>query len=213
MKQQKRECLKAAGLLAVFVLWTVLVCNVDVWPIGPAGSEVGFATVNKFFHDATGVNMNLYIITDWLSLIPLGIAAGFALLGLIQWIQRKKLMAVDRSILVLGGFYAVTVTVFALFEVLAVNYRPVLIDGVLEASYPSSTTMLVLCVMPTASMELCGRIRSLARKKWIRFLTGLFTVFMIGGRFASGVHWITDIVGSILLSAGLVKFYMALTEC
>ena len=212
MKQQKRECLRAAGLLAVFVLWTVLVCNVDVRPIGPAGSEVGFATVNKFFHDATGVNMNLYIITDWLSLIPLGIAAGFALLGLVQWIQRKKLMAVDRSILVLGGFYAVTVTVFALFEVLAVNYRPVLIDGVLEASYPSSTTMLVLCVMPTASMELCSRIRSEARKKWIRFLTGLFTVFMIGGRFASGVHWITDIVGSILLSAGLVKFYMALTE-
>lgn len=210
MKQ--KNLIAAVGLLAAFVLWTVLVCTVDVRPIGPDGSKVGFATVNGFIHGVTGVNWNLYTITDWLSVIPLGIAAGFALLGLVQWIRRKKLTAVDRSILVLGGFYAATVAAFVLFEMLAVNYRPILIDGVLEASYPSSTTVLVLCVMPTASMELCTRIQSQVWKKCIRVLIGLFTVFMIFGRCFSGVHWTTDIVGGILLSAGLVKLYIAVTR-
>lgn len=207
MKQKK--LIAAVGLLAAFVLWTVLVCAVDVQPIGPAGSEVGLATMNGFIHGVTGVNWGLYTITDWLSVIPLGIAAGFALLGLVQWIRRKKLTAVDGGILVLGGFYAATVAVFVLFELLAVNYRPVLIDGVLEASYPSSTTVLVLCIMSTASMELSARIQSPVRKKRIRVLIGLFTIFMVVGRFFSGVHWATDILGGILLSAGLVKLYMA----
>lgn len=207
MKQ--KNLIAAVWLLAAFALWTVLIYTVDVQPIGPAGSEVGLATMNGFIHRVTGVNWDLYTITDWLSVIPLGIAAGFALLGLTQWIQRKNLMAVDRSILALGGFYAVTVAAFVLFEVLAVNYRPVLIDGKLEASYPSSTTVLVLCVMSTASLQLRGRIRNRILKHGIRVLIGLFSVFMVVGRFCSGVHWVTDIVGGILLSAGLVKLYMA----
>jgi len=210
MKQ--KNLIAAVGLLAAFVLWTVLICTVDVQPIGPAGSEVGLATVNGFFHGVIGTHWNLYIITDWLSVIPLGIAAGFALLGLVQWIQRKKLTAVDRSILALGGFYAATVAAFVLFEVLAVNYRPVLIDGALEASYPSSTTVLVLCIMSTASVQLRSRIGNRVLKNFISIGIGFFSAFMIIGRFLSGVHWVTDIIGGILLSAGLVKLYLAGTR-
>lgn len=211
MKQKKRENLIASvGLLAAFVLWTILVCNVDVQPIGPGGSKVGFATANSFLHRITGVHRCLYVMTDWLSLIPLGIAAGFALLGLVQWIQRKKLAAVDRGIIVLGGFYAVTVAVFALFEVLTVNYRPVLIDGVLEKSYPSSTTVLVMCVMSTALMQFRDRIKNKRLQNYILALMQMFSVFMILGRFLSGVHWSTDIIGGMLLSAGLIKMYMAI---
>lgn len=198
------------GLLGAFVLWTTAVCMVDVRAIGPQGSSVGFAGLNGFFHRLTGVNMALYVITDWLSLVPLGLAAGFALLGLAQWIHRRSLRKVDRSILALGGFYVVVMAAFLLFEKVIINYRPVLMEGVLEVSYPSSTTMLVMYVMPTAIMQLLARIRNRMGRRFTAVSMTAFTVLMVAGRLVSGVHWLSDIVGGALLSAGLVMLYAAL---
>lgn len=199
-------------LLAAFALWTAAVCLVDVQAIGPRGSTVGLAALNRAFHTLTGVRMPLYTITDWLSLIPLLFALGFACLGLMQWIRRKSLLKVDDSILVLGGFYAVVTAVYTLFEVCVVNFRPVLIDGVLEASYPSSTTVLVLCVMPTAVMQLRSRIKHRAFRRFSSFMIAAFTVFMVAGRLVSGVHWLTDVIGGALLSSGLVTLYNAVSS-
>ena len=197
------------GLLGAFLLWTVAVRCVDVKAIGPLGSKVGFATVNRFVHDLTGVHMPLYILTDWLSLIPLGFAIGFACLGMVQWIRRKHLLKVDRSILVLGGFYAVVIAVYALFETVVVNYRPVLIEGVLEASYPSSTTMLVVCVMQTAVLQLRFRMGNEVLKRVVTAAMTLFSALMVIGRLISGVHWITDIIAGLLLSGSLMRMYRA----
>ena len=83
------------GLLVLFIIWTVALQFVDVGAIGPQGSSVGFASLNKIIHNITGVHMSLYTITDWLGLVPIFVATGFTLTGLIQWIQRKKLNKVD----------------------------------------------------------------------------------------------------------------------
>ena len=208
-KENQKKCYGAVCFLTAFVLWTAAVRTVDVKAIGPQGSMVGFAAVNRYVHSLTGVHMSLYTLTDWLSLIPLGFVMGFALLGLGQWIKRKRLLKVDRSILILGGFYLVVMAAFLFFEKFVVNYRPVLIDGQLEASYPSSTTMLVMCVMPTAMMQLNARLRNQALRRCVTFLMAAFMVFMVIGRLVSGVHWLTDIVGGALLSAGLVMMYRA----
>ena len=208
MKRQSRIYFcTALGLLGAFILWTIAIKWIDVQAIGAQGSRVGFAALNRSIHNVTGVHMSLYTITDWLSLVPLGFVLGFAILGLVQWIKRKNLFAVDRSILVLGGFYVVVMAVYVFFELYAVNYRPVLIEGVLEASYPSSTTMLVMCVMPTAMMQLYARIKNPALRRCVMFLLAAFTAFMVIARLVSGVHWFTDIVGGALLSAGLVMMY------
>ena len=208
-RENKRLFLIAAGALAAFVLWTVLVRVVDLQQIGPEGSVVGFAAFNAFVHGLTGVHMGLYELTDLLSVIPLAIIGGFGLLGLVQWIKRKSFAKVDYSILVLGGFYIVVLAIFALFEVLAINYRPVLIEGKLEASYPSSTTILVMCVLPTAVMQLRGRIQNPVLNHSVSFVLGVFTGFMVVVRLISGVHWVTDIIGGALLSTGLVVLYAA----
>ena len=209
MKTFRKKLGMSMLMLAAFALWTAVVCCVDVKAIGPAGSSVGLAGINRFVHDLTGVHMGLYVITDWLSLIPAGVCMGFGMLGLSQWIRRKHLLRVDRSILVLGVFYIVVAAVYLLFEVLVINYRPVLIDGILEASYPSSTTMLVLCVMLTAMMQMNERIRNRALRSGACVLILGFTAFMVIGRLISGVHWMSDIVGGALLSAGLVMLYDA----
>lgn len=208
MKREKKKYLIAGlCLLAAFVLWTAAVCLVDVQPIGPQESAVGFAAINGAFHAITGVHMALYNITDILSVIPLGCVAAFGLLGLVQWIRRKNLRKVDGDILVLGGFYIVVLAFFCLFEVLDINYRPVLIEGVLEASYPSSTTMLALCVMPSVMLQLRRRMKNGAAKRCTQAALFVFTAFLVIGRLVSGVHWLTDIIGGVLLSAGLVLLY------
>ena len=207
---KKKQFSIAVCLLAVFLLWTAAVCLIDVQPIGPEGSEVGFAALNGWVHRLTGVHIALYTLTDRLSIIPPLFLAAFALLGLVQWVKRKSLLKVDRSILVLGGFYLAVLAAYAFFEVFAVNYRPVLIEGVLEVSYPSSTTMLVMCVMPTALLQLRARMKSGAARKWLCAAITVFTLFMVIGRLISGVHWFTDIVGGALLSAGLVMMYYSL---
>lgn len=208
-KEGKKFAVAALCLLAAFVLWTVMVCLIDVQPIGPENSAVGFAAINGAFHALTGVHMAIYDLTDLLSVIPLGFVAAFGLQGLVQLIRRKDLRKVDGDILVLGGFYIVVLAFFCLFEVLDINYRPVLIEGVLEASYPSSTTMLALCVMPSVMLQVGKRMKDGAAKSCVLVLLFAFTAFMVIGRLISGVHWLTDIIGGVLLSAGLVLAYLA----
>ena len=211
-KKNKKALVWGASLLVAFVLWTVLIRFVDVRAIGPEGSSVEFATLNGYVHSLTGVNMSLYVITDWLGLVPIGVAFGFAVFGLVQLIKRKSLFKVDRSILALGGFYIVIMAVYILFEMVVINYRPILIDGYLEASYPSSTTMLVMCVMPTAMMQLRARIKNKVFSRCVMVAITAFIAFMVIGRLVSGVHWITDIIGGALFSAGVVIIYKAIVS-
>ena len=210
-KESKRNFYISICMLVAFLLWTVAIQFVDMQEIGPRESTVGFATINHFVHTLTGVHMSLYTITDWLGLVPLMFVMGFGTLGLIQWIKRKHLLKVDYSILVLGGFYIVVLAVYVLFEMFVVNYRPVLINGYLETSYPSSTTMLVMCVMPTAIMQFNARIKNDILKRCVSSTIIAFIVFMVIGRLISGVHWFTDIVGGALVSAGLVLMYRSVS--
>ncbi len=209
-KKNKKTLVWGASLVLAFVLWTVLVCFVDVRAIGPEGSSVGFATLNGFVHELTGVNWLLYTVTDWLGLIPIATALGFAIFGLVQLIKRKSLWKVDYNILALGVFYIVVMAGYVFFEMVVINYRPTLIDGYLEASYPSSTTMLVMCVMPTAAMQLNLRIKNTVLRRCAIIVMIAFTAFMVIGRLIAGVHWITDIIGGALLSAGVVMMYYSI---
>lgn len=207
----KKENLKnlcwALGLLASFTLWTWLVSIVDIAKIGPHGSSVGFSRINSWVHSLTGVHMWLYDVTDWLGLVPVAVGFGFAVFGLVQWIRRRNILKVDFSILALGVFYIITLSAYLFFEEFPINYRPVLIMGYLEASYPSSTTLLVLCVMSTALMQFKWRIKNKTARRIIFTAIVIFIVFIVFGRLISGVHWLTDIIGSILLSIGLVMLY------
>ena len=212
-KKNKKRLVLGVSLVVAFVLWTILVCFVDVRAIGPEGSSVGFAALNGFVHELTGVNWFLYTITDWLGIVPIAVALGFAILGLVQLIKRKSLWKVDHRILALGVFYIVVMAAYIFFEVVVINYRPTLIDGYLEASYPSSTTMLVMCVMPTAAMQLNVRIKNTVLRRCAVITIVAFNAFMVMGRLVSGVHWITDIIGGALLSAGLVTMYDVFGKC
>lgn len=208
-KNGKREWLVGSMLILAFAVWTVLVQIVDVQPIGPQGTEVGFASVNRWFHKLTGAHMSLYTITDWMGLIPVFVCMIFGGIGFVQLVKRRSLFRVDYDILCLGIYYVIVIFGYLIFEIIPVNYRPILIEGFLEASYPSSTTLLVLSVMPTLSFQVKWRVKKAALKNSICILGSLFSVFMVIGRLVSGVHWLTDIIGAVMLSAGLFCIYKA----
>lgn len=209
-RSKGKKAFAAGGLsLVLFLVWTVLIQVADVQPIGPDGSSVGFALWNGWFHRLTGVHMFLYTITDWLGLVPIGVCMIFAGIGFVQWIRRRTLFQVDPDILILGVYYVIVIGAYLVFEMFTVNYRPVLIEGRLEASYPSSTTLLVLCVMPTLIEQAERRMKQTIPKRWIKICTVWFSVFMVLGRLISGVHWFTDIVGAVILSLGLFCLYKA----
>ena len=206
-KSEKKNLLIGSIFLAMFAVWTALIQSVDVQPLGQNGTSIGFATFNCWFHHFTGVNMAIYTITDWMGLVPVVVCLIFAGVGLVQLIKKRSLFKVDPDIIILGIYYIVVILAYIFFEMIPINYRPILINGVMEASYPSSTTLLVLCVMPTLIEQTQRRLSSIAVKKVITIVTIAFSAFMVIGRLISGVHWLTDIVGGVLLSIGLFSIY------
>ena len=209
-KNGKKQLILGIALLIIFAIWTWLIQCVDVKPTGPSGTEIGFATLNYWFHSITGVHMAFYTITEWLGLVPMIVCMAFGGMGLAQLIKRKSLFKVDRDLIFLGIYYAVVILGYLVFEMIPINYRPILIDGMLEASYPSSTTLLVLSVMSTLVFQVNRRSTNPVFREIGCVLTVLFSAFMVIGRLVSGVHWFTDIVGAVILSTGLYCLYKAI---
>lgn len=209
-KNGKKQFISGIVFMAAFVIWTWLIQKVDVQPVGQKGTVVGFAVFNCWFRKLTGVHMGLYTITDWLGLVPVFVCIAFGGIGLGQLIKRKSLFKVDLDLIYLGIYYVLVIFGYLFFEICPINYRPVLIDGILEASYPSSTTLLVLSVMPTLMLQTDCRIKNRYAKRIIYIFTVMFSAFMVIGRLIAGVHWFTDIVGAVFLSTGLFYFYKAI---
>ena len=206
-KNGKKELILGGSLLILFMIWTGLIQYVDVKPIGANNTDIGFSTLNSWFHHLTGVHMTIYTVTDWLGLIPIFVCVVFGGLGLVQLIKRKSIFKVDKDLILLGIYYFIVIIGYLIFEVIPINYRPILIKRRLEASYPSSTTLLVLCVMPTLILQVKRRMTYIYFRNIICVLTILFSLLMIIWRLISGVHWLTDIIGALILGTGLFCLY------
>ncbi|MDL2235143.1 phosphatase PAP2 family protein [Christensenellaceae bacterium OttesenSCG-928-L17] len=213
MKKTTKHTFAIAGVFfLLFAMLTAAVLLVDVKPVGPEQSEVGLATINAYLFEALGVHLFWYDVTDWLGIVAIAVALGFAVLGLLQWIARKSFAKVDKSILALGMLYIAMGVFYMGFEVFVVNYRPIIMDAGLEASYPSSHTMLVLCIMATAIMQFRARMQNKAVRVTASAISAVIIAVTIIGRLISGVHWFTDIVGGLLLGTSLVLCYKAVVE-
>lgn len=207
MKIAKKQLGIAIGLLIVFILYTICLINIDVQKIGTHDSEVGFATLNQSLFNKIGTNAFWYQVTEVLGIFPLMMVGYFALRGFFQLSTRKKLSLVDKEILALGFLYVVVAACYVLFEKVIINYRPILEDGQLEASYPSSHTFLAITVLLSAFYVLkkeTGRSKVI-----IAYLSLVVMLVLVIGRFLSGAHWGTDIFGGVLLGLTLVSFYLA----
>lgn len=218
MEHKSKRNFRITGALGLlFAAFTAIVATVDVRPIGPEQSSVGLAALNRFAAGLLGVNQLWYDITEWLGAAAVLFALGFAVLGLCQLIRRRSLWKVDPRILLLGAFYIVVALAYLFFERVIINYRPVILEAGLEASYPSSHTMIAICILGTAVMQFDHYLRE--EKVWLVIMdsvTALLMAVTVIGRLLSGVHWFTDIVGGVLLSSALIMLYasaVSYVEC
>lgn len=199
------------GLIVGCILFTLLVKFVDVSSIGPDGSSVGFSTINNFFHNLIGVNMTFYTLSEICGYVPLLMVAGYGVVGVLQLIKRKSIFKVDKEILAIGVFYVIVLAIYVFFEKVIINYRPTLIDGELEASYPSSHTILALFICGSTIILNRFRFKRIKAAQYENSLAFLFMGLVLVGRIISGVHWFSDILGGVIISVTLLySFYNTL---
>ena len=211
MKKEVKLNLMITGVMFVlFAAFTALVMSFDVGKIGPKASEVGFSTVNLAVKEILGTNNVWYIISEIFGVVALVTAAGFAIAGVVQLIQRKNIKKVDIHLIILGFVYITVIVFYIIFELVTVNYRPVLVDGALEASYPSSHTLLVYGIMIPSAMAFWSIVKIKPLKIIFLCVAIAITAVTVVGRLLSGVHWFTDIVGGVLLSNAVTMLYVSL---
>ena len=208
---KKRNIILSVILTILAIGYTFLVKKVDVKAIGPNNSMVGFAKLNKAFSNLVGSNMTIYKITEVLGIIVILIVLGYGLIGLIQLIKRNSIKKVDRDILLLGGLYVLMGIVYVFFEKVIINYRPILIDGELEASYPSSHTILAICIC-VSSLIVSKNYIPEKYKKISDVVTIILLLGVFIGRMVSGVHWISDILGGVIISMMLLMYFYTIYD-
>ncbi len=209
---KKKNIIISIVLVLVAIFYTILVKSIDLQAIGPNGSIVGFATINKFFSNLIGVNMSLYKLTEYLGYLALLLAFNYALIGILQLFKRKSLLKIDKEIIILGIFYVIVIGLYIFFEKVIINYRPVLIDGVLEASYPSSHTLLALCICGSSLIINKYLFKDKKSAKYGNIIAIILMISILLGRLISGVHWLSDIIGGVLISLALLTIFKTIIE-
>ena len=207
MKNRNRNFIISLVLIFLAIAFTIMVKLIDVKSIGANNTNIGFATLNELFFKSIGVNIVWYYITDWLGIIPILMTFVYAIIGLVQMIKRKRLFKVDKEILLLGLFYIILIALYLFFEKVVVNYRPILMNGFLEASFPSSHTLMAVCICGSSIM-INNKLYKNRMSKIVNILFYIIIIVTILGRLISGVHWLTDILGGVIISlALLMTFY------
>lgn len=204
----------ASGVFfALFAIMIVLVRFVDVATVGAGGTSIGLSHINTAVRDALGVHIVWYDITQILGYLAILVAFSFAMLGLYQLIRRKSLKKVDPEIWALAGLYMAVIALYALFEVVIINYRPIIMPGEADpaASFPSSHTMLIFTVMTSAPAMLSKYIKNKKIVCAAALLCAAVVLLTVFGRLYCGVHWFTDILAGVLISASLVFAFSGIT--
>lgn len=203
---KKRNLFLSIFFTVISVVYTLIVKNIDVKAIGPNNSSVGLSSLNNWFKNLIGINMDIYKLTEILGLCTFVIVGIYGVTGLIMLIKRKSLFKVDREIISLGVLYVLMGIIYLLFEKVVINYRPILIDGELEASYPSSHTLLSICIC-ISSLIVSKKYLDNKKYNFTTFITVLLLTLVFIGRTVSGVHWLSDIIGGVIISINLLMIF------
>lgn len=211
MKNNIRNIIMSFIMTVFSGVYVYLAKTLDVKAIGPNNTSVGFSTINKAYRDMIGSNMTIYKLTEIFGLLIFIIVGVYGIIGIYQLFKRKSLFKVDKEIIGLGILYVLMISVYLIFDKIAINYRPIIIDGELEPSFPSSHTMLAICTCVSSLMV----YKKYVPNKYnylVLFTTTLLLTLVFLGRAISGVHWISDILGGVIISLTLLTYFYTIIK-
>lgn len=213
MKNKKRYLIGGFAFFLMFIIFTTIIKFVDVKNIGPHNTSVGLATINNFFVNKIGFHNKIYKLTEILGIIPIIIVLIYAIIGLYSLIEEKSFKKVNKNLYYLAIFYIIVLGIYVLFEKVIINFRPVIIEGILESSYPSSHTILAICICGSSIILNNAIFKNNKIAKLENIISFIIIIMLPLLRFISGVHWFTDIIGGILLSLSLLLFFKYFVDC
>lgn len=213
MKNKKRYLIGGFAFFLMFIIFTIIIKFIDVKNIGPHNSSVGLATINNFFVNKIGFHNKIYKLTEILGIIPIIIVLIYAIIGLYSLIEEKSFKKVNKNLYYLAIFYIIVLGIYVLFEKVIINFRPVIIEGILESSYPSSHTILAICICGSSIILNNAIFKNNKIAKFENIISFIIIILLPLLRFISGVHWFTDIIGGILLSLSLLLFFKYFVDC
>lgn len=208
----KKKLLVAAIFTGLFVCLALALKNFNVEAVGPQGSTVGFAQVNSGVFNTFGESKLWDKITDVLLIVSFLTALVFFVIGLRQLIKRKSLKKVDRELYALAGLYVVVGILYILFDKIVINYRPVLVDDKLVASFPSSHTLASCTLLWSAAIVLGKYVKNVKLRRALQITCVVLPLITSFGRIFAGMHWLTDVLGGIFLSGALVFAFWSVIE-
>lgn len=212
MKKNKTSFTMSLILLAVSVIFTLLVAFVGRAPVGPENSEVDFAALNAALHDQFGYNTVFYGISSVLGYLTILTALINCVGYLANLIKKKDLRMVRADLTATLGIYILLAVLYLVFEFVVINYRPVILEEGLEASFPSTHSMLAIAVMFSAAQQVRTGMKESGIRNILILLCVLTGVLTPVTRFFSGVHWFTDILGGVLYGLFLTSLFAPLRE-
>jgi len=203
----------SVGALILFAALTFSVLTLYVRPIGPGGSEIGLSGLNEYMLGIQNsipdnIQRIFYQISETVGVVSIAVMFGFAVWGVVQLITRRSFKKIDLNLYFLAGLYAVMLVFYVFFEIVVINYRPIFVENALEASYPSSHTVLTLCVMISGAYVLCAKIKNRLGRVVLNVSAFVLAAVTVAGRFVSCVHWFTDIIGALFLSCALISLFL-----
>ncbi len=202
-------------LYAIILILALKYCDVAVVP---RVTKIGLSTANFWFRSLWHYNVNTEysvlwrVFTQILGYISLAACAFWAGLFFREVIKSgcSDGVGVDKNLAATFFLYVIAAAVCLLFKLFPMNYSPVAVAGKLKfsASFPAFHVMLIITAMGSSIFQLWDIFGE--KKKLAAVLTALCAVLMAAGIFgsmASGVYWLTDIIGAILISSNMLLLY------
>ena len=205
--RKKQSFIYMVTAYAVFILFTVLITTVDVKVFKATDSKIGFYSLNTKVLNLISGSEKWDKITDLGIIFLMACCLIPPFVGFIQLIKRKSLKKVDFCLVAFTISVGILVLFFILFEVVHVNYRPILENGKKKGSYPSSHTLGATFAFLALNSLLLKYVKNKYAYYTLSALLAVISVITIVGRLLCQMHFITDIIGAILLSCAVYFTY------
>lgn len=187
-------------LWLILLIFTILVSFVDVKIFNVTNTKIGLYSLNKIFL-VNSINSNyINIISNGIFLICLLVIILMLLLITFEYFKTKK---INKNNLNFFIHFLIMVLIWIIFDkILIINYRPILINGNIEGSYPSTHVMVSTFVL----LFLSDQLKKIFKNDKIFYIIsiGLIIIQSIS-RILLTMHWFTDIIGGLLI--GCLLFF------